>query len=215
MNDMKPDASVTVIGDLVGSRHSEDRAAVHARFAQAVEDVNVAYAPPVPLRIGTGDEFQGIFADLGTAITATLRLRLRLLPEVDVRQGIGWGPVQVLAEEPRVEDGPGWWAARSAIERVEAYERRPATRAVRTAYVAAEDVPGPDAATVNAALMTRDQLVSGMSARSMSVLDGLLRGKQQQEVADDLGISPSAVSQRIRADGIGVLLAADELMRGL
>ena len=63
--------------------------------------------------------------------------------------------------------------------------------------------------------MARDQIVSGLSERSMSVLDGLLRGRQQQEIADDLGISPSAVSQRIRADGIGVLLAADEMVRGL
>ncbi|WP_242497563.1 SatD family protein [Nocardioides oleivorans] len=214
MSDMKSDASVTVIGDLVGSRRSADRAAVHARFARAVADVNAEFAPLVPLRIGVGDEFQGIFASLGSAIAATLRLRLALLPEVDVRQGIGWGQVQVLAEEPRVEDGPGWWAARSAIEAVEGYERKAALRAVRTAYVAADDEPGPDAATINAALMTRDQVVSGLSERSLSVLGGLLGGRQQQEVADELGISPSAVSQRIRADGLGVLLAADELLRG-
>ncbi|MBD3914889.1 hypothetical protein IEZ25_09705 [Nocardioides hwasunensis] len=212
---MKQEASFTVIGDLVGSRRSRDRTHVHALFARAVDDVNATYAPTVPLRIGTGDEFQGIFATLGTAMAATLRLRLSLLPEVDVRQGIGRGRVQVLSEEPRVEDGPGWWAARSAIETVEAYGRKASMRAVRTAYVAAEGEQGPDAAAVNAALMTRDQIVSGMSERSMSVLDGLLRGRQQHEIADELGISPSAVSQRIRADGIGVLLAADELVRDL
>ncbi|SEC89342.1 SatD family (SatD) [Nocardioides exalbidus] len=213
MRDMKSDASVTVIGDLVGSRRSEDRAAVHARFVKAVDEVNADFAPPVPLRIGVGDEFQGIFDGLGSAVAATLRLRLALLPDVDVRQGIGWGRVQVLSEEPRVEDGPGWWAARSAIEVVEGYERKAALRAVRTAYVAADDEPGPDEAAINAALMTRDQVVSGLSDRSLSVLDGLLRDRQQQEIADELGISPSAVSQRIRADGIGVVLAADELMR--
>ena len=215
MSEMKQKASVTIIGDLVGSRRSEDRAGVHARFVQAVDAINADFAPPVPLRIGVGDEFQGIFASLGSAITATLRLRMSLWPEVDVRQGIGWGQVLVLADEPRVEDGPGWWAARSAIETVEAYERKATLRAVRTAYVAAEGEPGPDPALVNAALMTRDQVVSGLSERSMSVLDGLLRGRQQQEIAHDLGISASAVSQRIRADGIGVLLTADDLVREL
>jgi DNA-binding transcriptional LysR family regulator len=215
METMKPDPSVTVIGDLVGSRRSEDRSAVHARFVAAVQAVNDELAPVVPLRIGAGDEFQGIFATLGAAIGATLRLRLALLPDVDVRQGIGWGPVQVLSEEPRVEDGPGWWAARSAIGTVESYERRAPLRAVRTAYAAAEGEVGPEAALVNAALMTRDQVVSGLSERSMSVLDGLLRGRQQQEIADELGISPSAVSQRVRADGIGVVLAADEMLREL
>ena len=215
MDEVKTEASVTVIGDLVGSRRSLDRAAVHARFERAVDAVNAEYAPPVPLRIGLGDEFQGIFASLGDAITATLRLRMALLPDVDVRQGIGWGRVLVLAEEPRVEDGPGWWAARAAIETAAGYERRAPLRAVRTAYVAAEDEPGPDQALVNAALMSRDQIVSGLSERSMSVLDGLMRGRRQQDIADDLGISPSAVSQRVRAEGIGVLLAADELLRDL
>jgi len=215
MSDMKVDPSVTVIGDLVGSRRTGDRGAVHARFARAVDAINEEYAPPVPLRIGTGDEFQGIFSSLGAAIAATLRLRLALLPEVDVRQGIGWGRVVVLSEEPRVEDGPGWWAARAAIEQVEDYERKAPARAVRTAYVASEGEAGPEPALVNAALMTRDQIVTGLSERSMSVLDGLLRGRQQQEIADELGISPSAVSQRVRADGIGVVMAADELLRGL
>jgi hypothetical protein len=215
MSEMKQKASVTIIGDLVGSRRSEDRAGVHAQFVQAVDAINADYAPLVPLRIGVGDEFQGIFASLGSAITATLRLRMSLWPEVDVRQGIGWGQVLVLADEPRVEDGPGWWAARSAIETVETYERKAMLRAVRTAYVAAEGEPGPDPALVNAALMTRDQVVSGLSERSMSVLDGLLRGRQQQEIAHDLGISASAVSQRIRANGIGVLLSADDLVREL
>ena len=215
MSDLKVTPSVTVIGDLVDSRRSVDRAAVHAHFERAVAAVNAAYAPPVPLRIGLGDEFQGIFASLGEAIGATLRLRMALLPEVEVRQGIGWGRVQVLSEEPRVEDGPGWWAARSAITTAASYGHKAPLRAVRTAYAAADDSPGPDAALVNAALMARDQIVTGLSERSMSVLDGLLRGRQQQEIADDLGISPSAVSQRIRADGIGVLLATDEMVRGL
>lgn len=215
MDEVKADASVTVIGDLVASRRSADRVAIHARFERAVAAVNAEYAPPVPLRIGLGDEFQGIFATLGAAIAATLRLRMALLPDVDVRQGIGWGRVQVLSEEPRVEDGPGWWAARSAIETVEHYESKAPLRAVRTAYVAAEGEPGPDPALVNAALMSRDVVVSGLSERSMSVLGGLMKGMRQQDIADDLGISPSAVSQRIRSEGLGVVLAADELLRDI
>ena len=215
MDEVKTSASVTLIGDLVGSRRSADRAAVHARFEAAVEAINAEYDPVVPLRIGLGDEFQGIFATLGDAIGATLRVRMALLPDVDVRQGIGWGRVQVLADEPRVEDGPGWWAARAAIETVEAYERKAALRTVRTAYVPADGEPGPDPGLVNATLMTRDMVVTGLSERSMSVLGGLMSGRQQQDIADDLGISPSAVSQRIRAEGLAVVVAADELLGDL
>lgn len=215
MNEVKINASVTVIGDLVGSRRSADRAAIHARFEKGIDAVNAAYQPLVPLRIGLGDEFQGIYASLGDAIAASLRLRMALLPDVDVRQGIGLGRVQVLSEEPRVEDGPGWWAARAAIEAAADYERKAPLRAVRTAYVVAEGEAGPSPELVNAALMARDQIVSGLSERGMSVLDGLMRGRRQQDIADELGVSPSAVSQRIRAEGLGVVLASDELLRGI
>ncbi|MCF6379204.1 SatD family protein [Nocardioides KLBMP 9356] len=215
MDELKALTSVTIIGDLVGSRRSVDRAAVHARFEKGIDAVNAAYAPVVPLTIGLGDEFQGIFATLGDAVAASLRLRMALLPDVDVRQGIGLGRVQVLSEEPRVEDGPGWWAARAAIDAAKAYERKAPLRAVRTAYVVADGEAGPPPALVNAALMTRDQIVSGLSERGMSVLDGLMRGRRQQDIADELGISASAVSQRIRAEGLGVVLASDELLREL
>ncbi len=206
---------MTLIGDLVGSRRTVDRSGAHERLGEALAGINEEYRPPVPLRITVGDEYQGIFGSLGAAVAATLRLRLALLPDIDVRQGIGWGQVLVLSEAPRVEDGPGWWAARAAIEAVEAYEDKAPLRALRTAYVAADGEQGPDPRLVNAALMGRDQLVTGLSERSMSVLDGLMRNRRQHEIADDLGISPSAVSQRIRADGLGVVLAMDELVQEL
>lgn len=203
---------MAVIGDLVGSRTVDDRAEAHRRFEAGLAVLNDTFSPPVPMRITAGDEFQGIFASLGDALRATLRLRLALLPVVDIRQGIGCGPVTVLGQSPRIEDGPGWWAARAAIEEVEAQERRAPSRVVRTAFVRADGVDGPDPDAINAALMLRDQVIAGLSERSLSVLDGLMEGRQQQEIADDLGISPSAVSQRIRADGLGILLSTDEML---
>jgi transcriptional regulator with XRE-family HTH domain len=37
----------------------------------------------------------------------------------------------------------------------------------------------------------------------------------QTELAAREGVSASAVSQRVRSDGLGVVLAAEELLRGL
>jgi hypothetical protein len=222
MSGMKATPSWVVIGDLVGSRRAADRLATHERLAAVLADVNARLAAAGeevdPLRITAGDEFQGTVAGLGAAVTATLRLRAGLLPDADVRTGIGFGDVTVLQEEPRIEDGPGWWAARAAITRVEAEAERAATSGLRTLYVAAPgvDVPhaAPDPAAVNAALMVRDHLVSRLSSRSLSVLRGLLAGRTQKDIARELGVSPSAVSQRVRSDGLAVLVAADELMGG-
>lgn len=210
---MKRNASVAVIGDLLGSRGSGDRAALHRALARAVDEVNARLDPATPLRITVGDEYQGVFDTVGEAVHATLLVRLMLLPDHDVRHGLGRGETTVLAEDPRVEDGPAWWAARDAIEAVEAAEARAATRRLRTAYVVAPGVEGPEAGAVNAALVLRDEVVSGLSARAVSVLRGLLSGEAQRDIADRLGISPSAVSQRIRADGLAAVVAADELIR--
>lgn len=202
----------TVIGDVVGSRSAVSRPALHDRMLALVTTVNDAGSPVTPLRITIGDEFQGCFASVGAALVAIRELRLAALPAVDLRFGIGWGPVSVLQEEPRVEDGPGWWAAREAIEHVAADARRAGHRHLRSAYRRAERVDGPDEAAVNAALMLRDQLIGGLSARSVSVLRGLLAGHTQGEIAVAEGVSASAISQRVRNDGLALLLAAEDLL---
>jgi hypothetical protein len=234
---MKPDSSVaTLIGDVVHSRSATERAELHAHLAALLQRANTELQPLVPLRITVGDEFQGCFSRLGEALHSTLWLRLHLAPVADLRHGVGWGAVQVLADSPRVEDGPGWWAAREAIEWVKAEAGRAAMRRVRTAYRRADEgggtedqadratgvgtgvdsgagAGGPDPDAINAALFCRDQMVGSVSPRSVRLLRGMLVGRSQVELAEDEAISASAVSQRVRNDGLGVIVAADELLR--
>lgn len=197
----------TLIGDVVASRGTRDRAALHAALTRALERVNTDLRPATPLRITVGDEYQGCFATLGDALRATLRLRIELGADaVDVRHGVGWGEVAVLSRRPRVEDGPGWWAAREAVDAVAHAQARAASRSLRTTY------RGPEPAAVNAALVGRDELLAGLDARSLSVLDGMLRGMSQQQIAQRLGVTPSAVSQRVRRDGLAAVVTIDELL---
>ncbi len=231
MNAMKDKASrCVVIGDLVGSRAAPNRRALHRAVEKALVGANAAVPAVTALRITVGDEFQGAYATLGAAIEAVLRVRLELLPAADVRAGIGRGPVELLDAERGLEDGPGWWAARAAIESVEQAAGRAATRHLRTAYRPApagddDDAAGRsrgadaavvDADAVNAALLCRDHLVGSLSDRSVRLLRGLMDPHTtQSELASLEGISASAVSQRVRADGIGAVLAAEDLLRGL
>lgn len=209
---MAADMTAAIIGDAVASRTVRDRDALHEALTAALEATNRELAPAVPLRITVGDEYQGCFATVGAALQAALRLRLRLHARVDVRHGVGWGPVRVLAEEPRVEDGPGWWAARTAIDAVHDAQAHAASRGLRTAYERADDCDGPDPAAVNAALVARDELLAGVAEQSLSVVAGMLRGVSQREIAADLGVSASAVSQRIRRDGLWAVVRVDELL---
>jgi hypothetical protein len=212
MTPMQSQAVATVIGDLVSSRDALDRARLHTALAAAVSRANAELAPLTPLRITVGDEYQGVFATVGEALAAAQWLRLELAEHVDVRHGVGWGAVEVLDEEPRVEDGPGWWAARAAIEEAERTAGRPGLRGTRVRYRRADGTPGPDPIAVNAALTCRDALVAAGDARTLRLLRGLSRGRTQTDLAEEEGISPSAVSQRARNDGLLAVLAAEALL---
>jgi hypothetical protein len=204
---MKPTVSVVLIGDVVGSRRAQDRRALHQRLTEELAAANAVHAPREELRLTVGDEFQGVFARLGDTLAAAASLRVALLPEVDVRFGVGRGEVEVLDEVTRIQDGPGWWAARDAIEQAAQREDRAATRLARTVYVAAADDRAP---AVNAALLCRDHMVGSLDERSIRILRGLMAGRTQTDIAPEEGISPAAVSQRVRRHGLEVILAAQD-----
>ena len=211
---MKVSASprATLIGDVVGSRQTADRAALHRRLATGLAEVaSTATDPPA---FTVGDEFQGSYPSVGAAIDAALGIRLCVAPDIDVRFGIGWGEVTILDPSTGIQDGPGWWAAREAIEWIATAQQQPALAHVRTAYRSAGD-DGPDANAVNAALLCRDHLLGSVDARSLRLLRGLLDHKTKKELAEMEGISASAVSQRTARDGLDLLVLASEQLRSL
>jgi hypothetical protein len=199
-----------MLGDVVGSRSAPDRVRLHRAVTVALSAAAPgALDPPV---ITVGDEFQGVYATVGAAIDAALTIRLALQPEVDIRFGIGWGGITVLDETTRIQDGPGWWVAREAIERTAAAQAQPGLALVRTTFRNAED-SGPDAHTVNAALMCRDHLLGSLDDRSLRLLTGLRAGRSKKELAMAEGISASAVSQRAFRAGLDLILAASQELR--
>lgn len=109
---------VALLGDVVGSRADPDRAALQERLVTALAATDIRVPPWRPLRMTIGDEFQGLYVDLGAALAATLHLRLFLDDGPQVRIGLGWGELTLRGEEgsPYGQDGPCWWRAREALE---------------------------------------------------------------------------------------------------
>ena len=196
----------TVIGDIVGSRHLKDRAqaqeAIVATLARVSDTVPLAQR----LEPTFGDEVQGAFYTVSDATLATLLIRLELdrlahptpgsnlslgpLPDLVVmRFGIGQGDVRVfeLESQPIRQDGPGWHAARDAIDSL---GKRSGAR-----YVGPVDAGWPRPAAVNAFLVARDGLVDTLNHRQRRMLLHALHGEPQKAIAVQEGISESAVSQ--------------------
>jgi len=192
----------TIIGDLVGSRTAPDRAALHTALADALEAAGKAVRAVQPFEPTVGDEYQGACATLADALLASLLVRLTLRPLVDTRCGIGHGTVTVhdSSRTPLLQDGPGWWAARAAIDAISGRHEQRRTWCV-----------GPkDADRVNAYLLCRDQLVDRLNERGLRMLRLALLGHTQKEIAEAEGIWPSAVSQQF-SRGIGAVVESQRL----
>jgi hypothetical protein len=199
-----PSSRATLIGDVVASRNSDDRGALHRDLSEALRDV-----AGDALAFTVGDEFQGSYPSVGDAITAALAVRLAVAPGIDIRFGIGWGQTTLLDEQTGIQDGPGWWAAREAIEWTASAQRQAGFTTVRTSY-RTEDPAGPAADAVNAALLCRDHMLGSLDERSIRILRGLVQHRSKKELAAELEISPSAVSQRAARDGLDLIVAASQ-----
>jgi hypothetical protein len=199
-----------VLADIVGSRRLPDRAAAQRSLDSAIARVEGDFPDLVrPLRPTVGDEQQALYPDLDSAMAALLLLQLALPEGLECRFGIGLGDVLIVpATGGSIPEGPGWWAARDAIEKVHALQKRAAPRA-RTWVVAADrDDAVMDRTTrlANAYLLARDEIVGSMSARARRLTYGRSLGVAQRQLAETEGITQSAVSQALAGAGAASLI---------
>ncbi|WP_159795798.1 SatD family protein [Puerhibacterium puerhi] len=190
----------TLIGDIVGSSRLDDWPAAQAAIDAALGRVSAHVDVVQRLEPTMGDEVQGGFATIGDAALATLLIRLELLPRIDIRFGLGFGETSVVDADrrPILQNGPGWKAARTAIDALD--------DARRTGYV------GPDSEEVNAFLVVRDALVDRLSAQHRRMLLHSLHGLSQREIAQVEQRTESAVSQAFRR-GIRAVRDAQLILR--
>ncbi|MFV7869638.1 hypothetical protein ACNPMP_15395, partial [Enterococcus faecium] len=96
--------------------------AIETAVARAEADVPLAVAP---LTAVVGDELQAEYPTVAAAAAALLLVRLNLPEGVECRFGVGVGDVRpVELGDWTIPKGPAWWAARAAIERIEAVQQR-------------------------------------------------------------------------------------------
>lgn len=191
--------TVAIIADVVASREAPDRDRLQRDLESAIASAARVRPQPVrPWRPTAGDELQAVCASVGDALVATLALQLSLPDDVTCRFGIGVGEVHPVASalSDAIEDGPGWWAAREAIERAEALGRGAARSWLAVHGTAPVELRG-SAAPVNAYLALRDQALADLGGRARRVLLETWLGARQKDVAASEGITQAAVSQMV------------------
>ena len=189
-----------VIGDIVDSRDSLDRDALQRKFIDILAVVNRRTSPATDLRITRGDEFEGAYASVAAAWEATLRLHLLARQSgFALWISVAWGEVTALAgaRDASLQDGPGWWDARTALTQLKETRRAPGNR--RTVFA---DGDPARAATLAAASALRDEVLARLDPSDATIALGLLDRKTQAAVADEMGITPGVVSRRAHRNGL-------------
>lgn len=216
---MPADAPVaTLIGDLVASRTHVDRGRLQATARETLAWANEQLRPVQALEMTLGDEFQGTFATPADVVEASLFLRLALLTHTwgaDSRYGLGWGEIQVFnpSRSPVSQDGPGWWAARGAIERVKEQASRSSGSYVRTFFASQPRAKDPWAGAMDAFLLMRDATVDRMSPRQHRLMLGLINGRTQDDLAKQESITQGAISQALRRSGALAIIDSHQRLR--
>ncbi len=186
-----------LIGDIVGSKSAAQRNALQQHFLAALEEANEATSPRTTLRVTRGDEFEGSYGSGEEAWEATLWLRLLMRQHGhDLWISVAWGEMTALPEsdEAAAQDGPAWWAARDALTDLKASAR--AARNRRTVFTGFNSPP------LGAAVILRDEVLAGLDESDATITLGLITGRSQATIADDLGITPGVVSRRIHRNGL-------------
>lgn len=184
---------IVITADQRDSTHGADLAGA------AVDDLNKRYAHALVLPVdrNAGDEIQAMLTDPAVA----LELALGLVRTGQWSVGCGIGAVRrPLPENTREAAGPSFVAARDAVSRAKRARHRFALSIDAAQPLSESDV----APLLELLLLVR----SRRTAEGWELFDLFVAGLTQAEAAKRLDISPQAASQRARAAGIRIELAA-------
>lgn len=206
---------LAVLADVVGSRAVDDRAALQERMAHALARWSAGTAP-CPAAAGpeitAGDEVQLLLRPAGApgntaeqAIRFLAGLAEVLHPERLVA-GIGAGPLAT-ALRPRVgeNDGPCFHRAREALAL--------AKRDGRFAVVRGVEPAAGDA--INALWRLAGDLRAGWTDRQREVIARLRHATYRKDVAHELGVSPSVVTEVLGAARFDAVAEAEKAAAAL
>jgi hypothetical protein len=200
MAQQTPKLRAALIGDVIGSRQSGDRARLQVDLRDTLRAVNDTVETAQELTVTIGDEFQGAYTSVPLALEAALRLQLEMMPFARLRIGIGWGELAFGDDRgPLDQDGPCWWRARDSMNRLKGAGP---SSAHRTAISTGTDAD----ALLGSYLSLRDHLIADLDPTDATVGLRLLAGATQTDLARELGLNKSSVSRRVRGHGIDVLI---------
>ena len=109
-----------LMGDLIASEAAPSVRRLHAAFNKVIDEANESPTekPASPLTVTLGDEFQGLFSSMSTALTVMRDMRIKLMSKnIGCRFALGLVRIETPLNQTRAWNmmGPGLAAAREKL----------------------------------------------------------------------------------------------------
>lgn len=191
---LNKDEYIAIIGDIVNSRKSDDRYSTQKKLFDVLNEINTKYKDSLASRfmITLGDEFQGLLKSGENIVEILEEIEYKLYP-VKIRFGIGIGEIKTeIFYNPIGSDGPAYYKARDAIEYLK-------HSTLSDIYVITDNKNRD--ALLNTVFSLLYTLKDKWTSKQRNVVHKAYKGKNQREIAEELGTTRSAVQQVLkRAD---------------
>jgi hypothetical protein len=189
---MKEKVYIAMIGDVVGSRAVKDRSDLQNRLQRGLDRVNRESADSIAanLVLTVGNEFQGLLRSHDGLQGIQSTLRVSAFPQ-ELRFGFGVGTLDTALRPHAIGMvGPCFHRARDAVQRA----------AAEGTLVEVE--LGKPAPVFEIYARLYSLIRQGWTNRQRQVVDLSMSGMEGRQIAKQLEITPSAVSQRLTAAGV-------------
>ncbi|EGJ26456.1 SatD family protein [Streptococcus porcinus] len=200
---------LALIGDIIQSKQLSQRSEAQERLKTCLKRLNELFKPYIisNFSLTLGDEFQGLMK-IDAPIFYLIDLINDEMRDIPMRYGIGVG--EILTDiNPEISigaDGPAYWYAREAIKFIHQKNDYGTTQiAIRTGEIE-EDV------FLNSLLSAGEAIKYNWRASQLEVFHTLLISNIYQEYFDQqqlgklLGLSPSALSKRLKSSNLKIYL---------
>jgi DNA-binding transcriptional LysR family regulator len=181
---------VCLTSDLIKSRSLDARAATQRDLDAALDEANAEFAGTllVPFSITLGDEWQGLFRDLASALRADFAIRETLHP-LRIASGFGVGPVATeLRERTALMDGECFHRSREALE--DARRRKGSAARLQSDDALLDE-------TVNATVSLLHAIFDGWSDRQVEIFRAYVAHGTESAAAEALGVTQPTVHQSL------------------
>ena len=196
---------LAIIGDLGKSRQFEDRGRLQSLMREAIEGAashpSVRDAVAASPEITRGDEFQILLRRRSGVAAVSFITRLTERLPVPVSFGLGLGALSMELGGPvRELDGPCFHRARSAVELAKKKDR----------WAVLIGLPTGIQEGTNALLRLSGDIRRNWTARQKKVIERMTYHSRQKDLADELDVVPSVVSEVLSAARYDAVQQADE-----